>query len=366
MFSAGSRRVLINPYTRSARSRCGPYALAPAEANALVNDAGPAWHGDWPRGRRDIPSAFIPRALCPGSGAVWAHFTRVFECSRSSGVDIGAAECLDPVLVHERKGGAVHNGQLSQHAGELAVGESDDVGATLATAGEESAWRSAAQRPRHVHAAQRLRIIRAVARLATERDLAALTTKDITATARVSTKTFYDLFEDRTDCVLDAVEHARSEARDRARVAYETPSRWGERLRAGLGALLTFFDEEPELAYLCVAAPPAAGPAALERHQEVLQMLARLVDHGRYLSRRQAPPFTAEGVVGGVLGVVHTRLLEPEREPLIDLLDPLMSMIVLPYRGLAAARKELHVSESRRAKSLNTAAHRSMHVSRSG
>jgi hypothetical protein len=58
-------------------------------------------------------------------------------------------------------------------------------------------------------------------------------------------------------------------------------------------------------------------------------------------------------VVGGALSVIHARLLartpagigvshtgEPRR-PLIELANPLMSMIVLPYLGAAAARREL-------------------------
>ena len=42
---------------------------------------------------------------------------------------------------------------------------------------------------------------------------------------------------------------------------------------------------------------------------------------------------TAEGVVGAIFAVLHTRLLEASEEPLSDLLGSLMSMIVLPYLG---------------------------------
>jgi DNA-binding MarR family transcriptional regulator len=50
---------------------------------------------------------------------------------------------------------------------------------------------------------------------------------------------------------------------------------------------------------------------------------------------------TAEGVVGGVFAVIHTRLLDDADAPLTDLLGPLMSMIVLPYLGARAAAREL-------------------------
>jgi DNA-binding MarR family transcriptional regulator len=45
--------------------------------------------------------------------------------------------------------------------------------------------------------------------------------------------------------------------------------------------------------------------------------------------------------MGGMLSVVHTRLIESDHEPLIELTNTLMSMVVLPFLGPAAARREL-------------------------
>jgi DNA-binding MarR family transcriptional regulator len=50
---------------------------------------------------------------------------------------------------------------------------------------------------------------------------------------------------------------------------------------------------------------------------------------------------TAEGTVGGALAVVHARLLERPSAPLTELLNPLMSFIVMPYLGPGAAGAEL-------------------------
>jgi hypothetical protein len=49
---------------------------------------------------------------------------------------------------------------------------------------------------------------------------------------------------------------------------------------------------------------------------------------------------SAEGVVGAVLSVVHARLQRGETDSLVALVNPLMGMIVLPYLGPAAARRE--------------------------
>jgi hypothetical protein len=50
---------------------------------------------------------------------------------------------------------------------------------------------------------------------------------------------------------------------------------------------------------------------------------------------------TAEGIVGGALSILHARLLEDRVGSLLELTGPLTSMIVLPYLGSTAARKEL-------------------------
>ena len=48
----------------------------------------------------------------------------------------------------------------------------------------------------------------------------------------------------------------------------------------------------------------------------------------------------AEGLVGAAFGIVYARLLKGQRGPLTGLLGELMGMIVLPYLGAAAARRE--------------------------
>jgi AcrR family transcriptional regulator len=186
-----------------------------------------------------------------------------------------------------------------------------------------------------------MRIVAATVHLASEHGVQAATVSHIVDLAGVSRKTFYGLFEDRGDCLLAAIEQSLTLARERASVACEAHERWVDRVRAGLFAVLQLLDEEPKLARLCVVQWAAAGPAALARRSEVLDQLAQLIDEGRESARRQPLPLTAEGVVGGVLGVIHARLLRPGSGALVELLNPLMSMIALPYLGGAAARREL-------------------------
>jgi AcrR family transcriptional regulator len=159
----------------------------------------------------------------------------------------------------------------------------------------------------------------------------------------VSRKTFYDVFTDREDCFLAAFEQALSQARLIAQETYEAESSWREGIRAALARLLMLMDEEPGLAKLCVVEALGAGERVLDRRVKVLDELADVIDRGRTLTNgiREPPDVTAEGVVGAIFAVLHTRVLEHGQEPLTDLLGSLMSMIVLPYLGARAAGREL-------------------------
>ncbi|HLH14853.1 MAG TPA: TetR family transcriptional regulator [Solirubrobacteraceae bacterium] len=172
---------------------------------------------------------------------------------------------------------------------------------------------------------------------------ARMTVAQVIGRARVSRKTFYDVFSDREDCFLAAFEQALEQARALVEEAYGNESTWREGIRAALARLLTFMDEEPGLAKLCIVEALGAGERVLDRRAAVLDELAAVIDRGRAATNatREPPEVTAEGVVGAIFAVLHTRVLENGGEPLTNLLGPLMSMIVLPYLGARAAGREL-------------------------
>lgn len=198
----------------------------------------------------------------------------------------------------------------------------------------------------HVSEIQRMRILAAMGEVASERGAGSVTVAHVVARAGVSRRTFYDLFADREECFLAAFEGAVGRVGAQVIEAYEGETVWRERMRAGLWALLVWLDEEPALAKLLVVESLAAGPRALEPRARVVRALVGAVDEGRAArasSKRAAPlpPLTAEGVVGAVLSVIHTRLSEPRPKPLTPLLGELMSVIAMPYLGQSSAQREL-------------------------
>jgi|HubBroStandDraft_2_1064218.scaffolds.fasta_scaffold00318_19 AcrR family transcriptional regulator len=164
----------------------------------------------------------------------------------------------------------------------------------------------------------------------------------ITARARVSRKTFYDIFESRDDCLMAALAESIAQLASVLAPAFAGDGAWSERLRSALGVLLLFLESERDVGAFVLGHILGHAPSNPELRALVLERLRDAVEQGRAQAspRQVLAPLTAEGVVGGVLSVIHTRLQSGE-QGLGTLLNPLMWMIVLPYLGPAAAAREL-------------------------
>jgi AcrR family transcriptional regulator len=194
----------------------------------------------------------------------------------------------------------------------------------------------------YLAAYQRLRMLSAAAAVAGEQGYDGVSATSVVARARVSRKTFYEVFESREDCLLAVIERALADAAILAGEAYEQQQGWSARLRAGLAGLLTFLERE-EAGALALAYLLGYGPNRIELRAEVLRRLRVLVDQGRAHAgaRDSLSPLTGEFVVGGVLATVYAHMQDRRPPQLVDLLNPLMCMIVLPYLGPGAAAREL-------------------------
>jgi AcrR family transcriptional regulator len=190
---------------------------------------------------------------------------------------------------------------------------------------------------------QRRRMFSAAVEVVSEVGYPGMSMARVTRRAGVSREAFYECFEDREDCFLAVFDEAIARAGVVARAAAAAEVSWRARVRAGMSALLECIGDEPGLSALVVVDSLGAGPRVLRRRAQWLVTLAGIVDEGRSEVRTSVapPPLAAEGVVGAVLGVLHARLSEAEGQPPRELLNPLMAIVVLPYLGPAAARREL-------------------------
>lgn len=201
---------------------------------------------------------------------------------------------------------------------------------------------------RRVTEIQRVRLTGAMGEVCVERGVLNVTVAHIVERAGVSRRTFYEIFGDRDDCFQAAFGEAIGRAEQYLARAYEPSANWAERIRDGLESLLHFLEDEPVMGRLLVVESLSAGPQTIRRRKDLLALVVAAIDDARHeagASQTTATALTAEGVVGGVATVVHDRMLAGEGG-FVELINPLMSMIVLPYLGPTAAREELERSVS--------------------
>jgi AcrR family transcriptional regulator len=181
--------------------------------------------------------------------------------------------------------------------------------------------------------------IAAVERVGYER----MTVAQITGHARVSRRTFYELFTNREECIAAVLQSAAEQVQSELEAADLAGLAWRERMRRGLWTILCFLDREPGLArVLVVDAQRGSGPVLTERQAIVRGLVAR-VDEGRAEKQGMGcSDLTAEGVVGATTAIVYQDLARKgrRRQSLRRLFSELLGTILLPYLGPTAARRE--------------------------
>ncbi|MGA7704013.1 MAG: TetR/AcrR family transcriptional regulator [Solirubrobacteraceae bacterium] len=203
---------------------------------------------------------------------------------------------------------------------------------------------------------QRARMLTAMVQEVSERGAANVSVGHVVGRSGVSRRTFYEIFHDREECFLAAFDEALQHAAAVVVPAYGTGGAWLAKVRAGLIALLGFLDSDRAAARLLIVESLAAGPDASERRRQVIADLEAVLELGRTEGKAKLDPpaLTGEAIVGGLLSVLHGRLAggdcetgtnhgrgHAEESSLLELAGPLMGMIVLPYLGPVAARKEI-------------------------
>jgi AcrR family transcriptional regulator len=195
-------------------------------------------------------------------------------------------------------------------------------------------------------AARRARILDAMAKLVGERGFAGASVGLVTARAKVSSRTFYELFESREDCFLAVMDEQTERAAALVRYAFERESSWRDGLRAALTTLLVFLDSEPVLARVWLVEALAAGSWALERRaNNISRLTSQIIAAWELPDGWQPPPLAAEAAMTSVLGVLHNHLVTASPEPLISLLGPLMGVITRPYLDERAVKREIERGE---------------------
>ena len=173
-------------------------------------------------------------------------------------------------------------------------------------------------------------------------------------------RSFFEVSPIREGRFIAVFEQALGKAQAAVVPAFGAEQRPRERLRRGLAALLELFDSDPVTARVLIVDALRAGPEVAERRGEIMEALAEVVHEEGMRAmdpeEKEPPSLTEQGLVNAVFGVIHARVSTPgwgsPSEPpsgvrLASLLGPLMAMLLLPYVGARAARRELSAPQLR-------------------
>jgi AcrR family transcriptional regulator len=152
---------------------------------------------------------------------------------------------------------------------------------------------------------------------------------------------FYDSFDDKKDCYLQALDAGGEWVEAEIRASSADASGWRQQLRGGLAGLLRFLDDEPNIGRALFVEVHAAGPRAVAKRTAAMERAAALIDRGRSEGNATAPAISGEAVVAGILAVLHTRLATGQTDDFTELLPELMYLAVLPYFGAGEAAAEM-------------------------
>lgn len=159
---------------------------------------------------------------------------------------------------------------------------------------------------------------------------------------------FYDNFVDKDACYLAAFDAGVERLEAVVAAAAASAGSWRGKLRAGLGGLLDFLDEAPDVGRALFVEVHAAGAEALARRAEAMKRAADFIDLARAEvgEAESPPPIAPEGIVAGIHAVVHSRLSTGANEGFRGLLPEFMYFAVLPYFGADAASAEMQAARA--------------------
>ncbi len=169
----------------------------------------------------------------------------------------------------------------------------------------------------------------------------AMSVADILAEAGVGRESFYDLFDDKQDCLLAAHSLLIDHLESTIRAIYDQPGPWVDRVRGSMAAMLDWFAADPAAARVAIVELAAVGPVSRARFQEVFDRFSKVLEEGRNEGEpRPDRPHASELAVGVGLARVFEEVVRGRAADLPSLLPELTFEVLVPFIGEDAARAE--------------------------
>ncbi len=175
--------------------------------------------------------------------------------------------------------------------------------------------------------------------LVAEHGYAGVTVSGLVRRARVSSRTFYEHFNDKDECFLATYDLIARRSARRVIDAQTGVRDWQKRLMLAFEAWTDGIARQPKMARLALIEAFAGGPAALERMRRARETFEAMIAHSFARAPDEIgvlPPLILKGIVLGLHRVARTRLLADCAEELPGLAGEMLEW-TLCFRCDAAA-----------------------------
>lgn len=190
-----------------------------------------------------------------------------------------------------------------------------------------------------VERSQRERLLAAVVRVTVANGYESTTVADILGEAGVGRESFYELFDDKLDCMLAAHKLLVDNLEEQVREAYIAEGPWPRRIRDGLAATLDWFAADPEVARFTLVEMSTVGPAFRPVFKAEFARATALLEEG--LDEDGVNPELAEATplaVGAILARLYEEVILGRVAELPRLLPDLTYKLLVPFIGEEEAR----------------------------
>ncbi len=188
---------------------------------------------------------------------------------------------------------------------------------------------------------QRERLLAAVVRVTAANGYESTSVADILEEAGVGRESFYELFEDKKDCLLAARGILVDDLSATVAEVYNQPGSWAERVRNALAAMLDWFAADPAATRVIFVELAAVGAASRELFRTDFARFTKLVDDG--LDQAQPVPDLPRATalaVAAALARIYEEVVRNHTVELPQLLPELTYEVLVPFVGEEPAAAE--------------------------
>lgn len=193
---------------------------------------------------------------------------------------------------------------------------------------------------------QRERLLAAVVRVTATNGYESTSVADILEEAGVGRESFYELFEDKKDCLLAARGILVDDLLATVAETYNQPGPWPDRVRNALATMLAWFAADPAGAKVIFVELAAVGAVSRELFRADFARFTKLIDDG--LEQAEPVPGLPRATalaLGTALAQVYEEVVGDRTTELPQLLPKLTYEVLVPFVGEEAAGAERQAAE---------------------